>query len=63
MKIKSSIRDGSWFRPKEWVFAIDKHDCKCMTIYLGWFIFEFIKNRCNECIAGDNEEAEQILGK
>lgn len=46
-KIELWSRSGSWYRPGEWVFGIDRN-CPngCLIIELGWWGITLLRGEC-----------------
>lgn len=46
-RIELWIREGSWCRPSEWVFSIDRNCGNgCIIIELGFWGITLLRNEC-----------------
>jgi hypothetical protein len=45
-KVEVWWRDGTWYRPKEWVFDYKHTDCDCNMFDIGWFGITILSKGC-----------------
>lgn len=46
-RIEFWISEGSWYRPSEWVFSIDRNcGSGCIIIEIGFFGVTWLRNGC-----------------
>jgi len=58
-KIELWYCPGSWFRPDEWVFVINR-SCKsgCVIIDIAWFGITWLRGGCSGDVSITNEKEE-----